>query len=127
MAPPAAERPSWRTALQEYVIFEPVFSSHSRLRLKRKVLWLVYSPPSTPTQELNVPFLKISAPEIVSGMSGESEAKLRDLFADAEVSLCPNMQLATHHPEFSYMFHPLFLGFLVGADKRPLYHLHRRD
>lgn len=36
--------------------------------------------------ELNVPFLKISAPEIVSGMSGESEAKLRDLFADAETS-----------------------------------------
>ena len=33
--------------------------------------------------ELGVPFLKISAPEVVSGMSGESEAKLRTLFADA--------------------------------------------
>ena len=33
--------------------------------------------------ELDVPFLNISAPEIVSGMSGESEARLRDLFAEA--------------------------------------------
>eukprot|EP00698_Gefionella_okellyi_P022598 TRINITY_DN7507_c0_g1_i2.p1 TRINITY_DN7507_c0_g1~~TRINITY_DN7507_c0_g1_i2.p1 ORF type:complete len:702 (-),score=86.25 TRINITY_DN7507_c0_g1_i2:804-2909(-) len=33
--------------------------------------------------ELDVPFFKISAPEIVSGMSGESEAKIRGLFADA--------------------------------------------
>lgn len=33
--------------------------------------------------ELGVNFLKISAPEIVSGMSGESEAKVRQLFADA--------------------------------------------
>lgn len=35
-------------------------------------------------QELNVPFFRVSAPEIVSGMSGESEAKIRALFADAE-------------------------------------------
>lgn len=34
--------------------------------------------------ELGVAFLKISAPEVVSGMSGESEAKIRDLFADAK-------------------------------------------
>lgn len=33
--------------------------------------------------ELKVPFMKISAPEIVSGMSGESEEKVRKLFADA--------------------------------------------
>jgi ribosome biogenesis ATPase len=33
--------------------------------------------------ETGVPFLKISAPEVVSGMSGESEAKVRSLFADA--------------------------------------------
>ena len=34
--------------------------------------------------ELKVPLLKISAPEIVSGMSGESEAKIRGLFAEAQ-------------------------------------------
>ena len=33
--------------------------------------------------ELQIPFLKVSAPEIVSGMSGESEAKIRNLFKDA--------------------------------------------
>lgn len=33
--------------------------------------------------EMRVPFLRISAPEIVSGMSGESEAKLRGLFKEA--------------------------------------------
>ena len=34
--------------------------------------------------ELNAPLLKVSAPEIVSGMSGESEAKIRDLFEQAK-------------------------------------------
>ena len=38
--------------------------------------------------ELNVTFMKISAPEIVSGMSGESEAKIRQLFEEA-VSKAP--------------------------------------
>eukprot|EP00953_Heterococcus_sp_UTEX-ZZ885_P021620 12056-Heterococcus_DN1.PRE.1 len=33
--------------------------------------------------ELGVSFVKISAPEIVSGMSGESEQKVRELFASA--------------------------------------------
>lgn len=33
--------------------------------------------------ELGVPLLKIAAPEIVSGMSGESEGRLRDLFEQA--------------------------------------------
>lgn len=33
--------------------------------------------------ELDVPMLRVSAPEIVSGMSGESERKVRDLFAEA--------------------------------------------
>lgn len=33
--------------------------------------------------ELGVPLFKISAPEIVSGMSGESEAKIRELFETA--------------------------------------------
>lgn len=34
--------------------------------------------------ELKVPFINISAPSIVSGMSGESEKKLRELFDDAK-------------------------------------------
>lgn len=34
--------------------------------------------------ELGVPLFKISAPEIVSGMSGESEAKIRELFETAQ-------------------------------------------
>ena len=33
--------------------------------------------------ELGVAFLKVSAPEVVSGMSGESEQKIRELFATA--------------------------------------------
>lgn len=33
--------------------------------------------------ETGVPFLRISAPEVVSGMSGESEAKIRGLFKEA--------------------------------------------
>ena len=34
--------------------------------------------------EMNVPFFQITGPEIVSGMSGESEQKLRDLFKEVE-------------------------------------------
>ncbi|KAL6749669.1 P-loop containing nucleoside triphosphate hydrolase protein [Haematococcus lacustris] len=33
--------------------------------------------------ECGVPFLRVAAPEVVSGMSGESEAKLRSLFQEA--------------------------------------------
>eukprot|EP00899_Mesostigma_viride_P022737 jgi/Mesvir1/3648/Mv14943-RA.1 len=33
--------------------------------------------------EMGVPFFRIAGPEVVSGMSGESEAKVRSLFADA--------------------------------------------
>ena len=36
-------------------------------------------------QELGVPFISISAPSIVSGMSGESEKTLRDTFDEAKV------------------------------------------
>lgn len=35
---------------------------------------------------MQLPFIKISAPEIISGTSGESEAKLRDLFDEAAQS-----------------------------------------
>ncbi len=33
---------------------------------------------------MQVPFFNISAPEIVSGMSGQSEAKIRKLFDNAK-------------------------------------------
>ena len=36
-------------------------------------------------KELGVPFINISAPSIVSGMSGESEKTLRDTFEEAKV------------------------------------------
>jgi ribosome biogenesis ATPase len=35
-----------------------------------------------------VPFISISAPSIVSGMSGESEKTLRDTFEEAKVCSC---------------------------------------
>lgn len=34
--------------------------------------------------ELGVPFINVSAPSVVSGMSGESEKKLRDIFEEAK-------------------------------------------
>lgn len=37
-------------------------------------------------QELQLPMLKVSAPELVSGVSGESEQKLRELFDQSVVS-----------------------------------------
>lgn len=37
-------------------------------------------------QELDLPILKVAATEIVSGVSGESEQKLRELFDQALVS-----------------------------------------
>ena len=36
-------------------------------------------------QELDLPFLKIAATEIVSGVSGESEEKVREMFDQAVV------------------------------------------
>jgi ribosome biogenesis ATPase len=40
--------------------------------------------------ELDVPFYQIAAPEIVSGMSGESEQKIRNLFSEA-VAAAPSI------------------------------------
>ena len=39
-----------------------------------------------PFQELELPFIKMAATEIVSGVSGESEEKVRDVFDQAMVS-----------------------------------------
>lgn len=36
-------------------------------------------------QEMELPMLKVSAPELVSGVSGESEQKMRELFELAVV------------------------------------------
>jgi hypothetical protein len=49
-------------------------------------------------QELGVPFINISAPSIVSGMSGESEKTLRDTFDEAKVGVIT-----------MYLGHPLTL------------------
>ena len=38
-------------------------------------------------QELDLPFIKLSATEIVAGVSGESEEKLRGLFSSAIVRI----------------------------------------
>jgi SpoVK/Ycf46/Vps4 family AAA+-type ATPase len=40
--------------------------------------------------ELDIPFLQIAGPEIVSGMSGESEQKIRSLFAEAIAMVSDN-------------------------------------
>ena len=37
--------------------------------------------------ELRLPFIKMAATEIVSGVSGESEEKVRDIFEQAVVSV----------------------------------------
>lgn len=34
-------------------------------------------------QELGIPLLKVAAPELVAGVSGESEARIRELFEQA--------------------------------------------
>ena len=39
----------------------------------------------THTQELDLPFIKLAATEVVSGVSGESEQTIRDLFQQARV------------------------------------------
>ena len=75
--------------LIEYPLSHPEIYAHLGVQAPRGVL--LHGPPGCGKTllahciagELGVPFLKISAPEIVSGMSGESEQKLRTLFADA--------------------------------------------
>jgi ribosome biogenesis ATPase len=75
--------------LIEYPLLHPEIYNHLGVDPPRGIL--LHGPPgcgktllATATAgELQVPLLKISAPEIVSGMSGESEAKIRSLFQDA--------------------------------------------
>eukprot|EP00741_Cyanophora_paradoxa_P002014 tig00000525_g1953.t1 len=98
-----AERPSVRYAdvggldacmqdireLVEWPLMHPEIYAHLGVQPPRGIL--LHGPPGCGKTllahaiagELGVPFLKISAPEVVSGMSGESEAKIRSLFASA--------------------------------------------
>ncbi|XP_018571520.1 nuclear valosin-containing protein-like isoform X2 [Anoplophora glabripennis] len=38
--------------------------------------------------ELNIPLLKLAAPELIAGISGESEERIRDLFDQAKTTSC---------------------------------------
>ncbi|CAM9973678.1 unnamed protein product, partial [Phaeothamnion confervicola] len=75
--------------LIEYPLLHPEVYAHLGIEPPRGIL--LHGPPGCGKTllahaiagELGVAFLRISAPEIVSGMSGESEQKVRDLFAAA--------------------------------------------
>eukprot|EP00762_Andalucia_godoyi_P002206 ANDGO_07542.mRNA.1 putative AAA domain-containing protein C16E9.10c len=75
--------------LIEYPLTHPEIYVHLGVEPPRGIL--LHGPPgcgktllaNAIAGELGIPFYKVSAPEVVSGMSGESEAKLRNLFADA--------------------------------------------
>ncbi len=75
--------------LIEYPLLQPKLYAHLGVDPPRGVL--LHGPPGCGKTmlahaiagELGVPLIKVSAPELVSGMSGESEARIRDLFQDA--------------------------------------------
>ncbi|KAK9819384.1 hypothetical protein WJX81_005033 [Elliptochloris bilobata] len=78
------------TELVEYPLAYPEVYRHLGVEPPRGVL--LHGPPGcgktalahAVATECGVPFLRISAPEIVSGMSGESEARVRQLFQEAQ-------------------------------------------
>ena len=75
--------------LVEYPIMRPELYHHLGIEPPRGVL--LRGPPGTGKShlanaiagELDVDFFRVSAPELVSGMSGESEGRIRDLFKSA--------------------------------------------
>ena len=75
--------------LVEYPMLHPEIYAHLGVEPPRGLL--LHGPPGcgktllacSIAAELGVAFLRISAPEVVSGMSGESEAKIRSLFKEA--------------------------------------------
>ena len=78
--------------LVEYPMLHPEIYVHLGVEPPRGLL--LHGPPGcgktllacSIAAELGVAFLRISAPEVVSGMSGESEAKIRSLFKEAAES-----------------------------------------
>ncbi|EEC46437.1 predicted protein, partial [Phaeodactylum tricornutum CCAP 1055/1] len=80
--------------LVEYPLIRPELYSHLGVDPPRGVL--LRGPPGTGKThlanavagQLGVPFFRVSAPELVSGMSGESEGRIRDLFRTAS-SMAP--------------------------------------
>ena len=82
--------------LIEYPIQHPEIYSHLGVEPPRGIL--LHGPPgcgktmmaNAIAGEIDVPFFKISAPEIVSGMSGESEEKIRSLF-DTAAAAAPSL------------------------------------
>ena len=82
--------------LIEYPLTHPEIYTHIGIDPPRGIL--LHGPPGCGKTllakavggEIGVPLLSISAPEIVSGMSGESEEKLRKLFDDA-MALAPSI------------------------------------
>ncbi|KUF88482.1 Endo-beta-1 [Phytophthora nicotianae] len=82
--------------LIEYPLTHPEVYAHLGVEPPRGVL--LHGPPGTGKSmlahaiagECGATFLKISAPEVVSGMSGESEQKLRELFDEA-ISRAPSI------------------------------------
>lgn len=75
--------------LCEYPLRHPEIYDHLGVRPPRGIL--LHGPPGTGKTllahaiagELGVAFFRLAAPEIVSGMSGESEEKVRNLFTEA--------------------------------------------
>ena len=64
-----------------------------------QIIKCIYCFDCRPSQELELPMLKVSAPELVSGVSGESEQKLRELFDQAVVSVFFYLHPVCHHAD----------------------------
>ncbi|EPZ32155.1 AAA+ ATPase domain-containing protein [Rozella allomycis CSF55] len=74
--------------------------------------------------ELGLPFIKLAAPEIVSGMSGESEARVREIFEEAktaqrEMERRIVAQLLTSMDELSFEALGGKAVMIIGATNRP--------
>jgi hypothetical protein len=75
---------TWRVAAWPSGLWQD--PSSERNSWGKRAHWFVWKLTDC-VQELRVPFISISAPSIVSGMSGESEKTLRDTFDEAKVHI----------------------------------------